>query len=172
LVTPDTLLAWRRKLGAEKYDGSAKRGPGGHASSMKIETLVVRMARENRDWATGGFLAPCRISAISGNWFDRHLDAATLHISTASEIMRGSTYVSNVKVGTRKISTVVLPDSDGGSEEATHQHLADYRIPAEQIFAYASTDPRSFACRTGVATLRVRRAPIIFGKLLFNGTRG
>jgi hypothetical protein len=120
------------------------------------------MARENRDWATGGFLAPCRTSAISGNWFYRHLDAATLHISTASEIMRGSTYVSNVKVGTRKISTVVLPDSDGGSEEATHQHLADYRMPAEQIFAYASTDPRSFACRTGVATLRVRRAPIRF----------
>ena len=28
LVTPDTLLAWHRKLIAEKYDGSAKRGPG------------------------------------------------------------------------------------------------------------------------------------------------
>src|SRR5262249_50776259 len=27
-VTPDTLLAWHRKLMAEKYDGSAKRGPG------------------------------------------------------------------------------------------------------------------------------------------------
>src|SRR4029434_7801974 len=27
LVTPDTLLAWHRKLIAEKYDGSAKRGP-------------------------------------------------------------------------------------------------------------------------------------------------
>ena len=26
LVTPDTLLAWHRKLIAEKYDGSAKRG--------------------------------------------------------------------------------------------------------------------------------------------------
>ena len=28
LVTPDTLLAWHRKLIARKYDGSSKRGPG------------------------------------------------------------------------------------------------------------------------------------------------
>src|SRR5438270_3560429 len=28
LVTPDTLLAWHRKLIAEKYDGSERRGPG------------------------------------------------------------------------------------------------------------------------------------------------
>jgi hypothetical protein len=28
LVTPDTLLAWHRKLIAQKYDGHDKRGPG------------------------------------------------------------------------------------------------------------------------------------------------
>src|SRR5438067_3124217 len=28
LVTPDTLLAWHRKLIAQKYDGDNKRGPG------------------------------------------------------------------------------------------------------------------------------------------------
>ena len=28
LVTPDTLLAWHRKLIARKYDGSQRRGPG------------------------------------------------------------------------------------------------------------------------------------------------
>ena len=28
LVTPDTLLAWHRKLIARKYDGSRRRGPG------------------------------------------------------------------------------------------------------------------------------------------------
>jgi putative transposase len=50
LVTPDTLLAWHRKLIAEKYDGSAKRGPGRPRISNEIETLVVRMAQENRDW--------------------------------------------------------------------------------------------------------------------------
>jgi putative transposase len=43
LVTPDTLLAWHRKLIAEKYDGSAKRKPG-------RPRTAVRMAQENRDW--------------------------------------------------------------------------------------------------------------------------
>jgi putative transposase len=28
IVTPETLLAWHRKLIAKKYDGSAQRGPG------------------------------------------------------------------------------------------------------------------------------------------------
>lgn len=28
IVTPDTLLAWHRRLVAQKYDGSSKRGPG------------------------------------------------------------------------------------------------------------------------------------------------
>ena len=50
LVTPDTLLAWHRKLIAKKYDGSAKRGFGRPRTANEIETLVVRMAHENRDW--------------------------------------------------------------------------------------------------------------------------
>jgi hypothetical protein len=28
IVTPETLLAWHRKMIAKKYDGSANRGPG------------------------------------------------------------------------------------------------------------------------------------------------
>src|SRR5262245_33904818 len=50
LVTPDTLLAWHRRLIAEKYDGSAKRGPGRPRTANEVENLVVRLARENRDW--------------------------------------------------------------------------------------------------------------------------
>ena len=50
LVTPDTLLAWHRKLIAEKYDGSPKRGPGRPRTAYDIENLVVRLARENRNW--------------------------------------------------------------------------------------------------------------------------
>ena len=50
LVTPDTLLAWHRKLIAEKYDGSAKRGVGRPRTTSEIAGLVVRMAQENRDW--------------------------------------------------------------------------------------------------------------------------
>jgi putative transposase len=50
IVTPETLLAWHRKLIAQKYDGSRKRGPGRPRTAGEIEALVVRIAEENRDW--------------------------------------------------------------------------------------------------------------------------
>src|ERR1035438_2688782 len=50
IVTPETLLAWHRKLIANKYDGTAKRGPGRPRTAVDLEALVVRLAEENRDW--------------------------------------------------------------------------------------------------------------------------
>jgi putative transposase len=50
IVTPETLLAWHRRLIARKYDGSEQRGPGRPRVQDEIQHLVVRMARENRDW--------------------------------------------------------------------------------------------------------------------------
>ncbi len=50
IVTPDTLLAWHRKLIARKYDGSASRRPGRPPTIRDMETLIVRLAEENRDW--------------------------------------------------------------------------------------------------------------------------
>ena len=50
IVTPETLLAWHRKLIAQKYDGSGKRGPGRPPTARGFEASVVRMAQENRDW--------------------------------------------------------------------------------------------------------------------------
>jgi putative transposase len=50
LVTPDTLLAWHRKLVAHKYDGHDKRGPGRPRTGEELERLVIRMAQENRGW--------------------------------------------------------------------------------------------------------------------------
>jgi hypothetical protein len=50
LVTPQTLLSWRRKLIANKYDGSGKRGPGRPRLHNEIRDLVVRLAGENRSW--------------------------------------------------------------------------------------------------------------------------
>jgi putative transposase len=51
LVTPDTLLAWHRKLIAQKYDGHEKRGPRRPRTDKSLEALVVRMAEENRSWS-------------------------------------------------------------------------------------------------------------------------
>src|SRR5215468_7773481 len=50
IVTPETLLAWHRKLIAQKYDGAAYRSPGRPRTADEIEKLVIRMAEENRDW--------------------------------------------------------------------------------------------------------------------------
>src|SRR5439155_15828806 len=50
IVTPETLLAWHRKLIAMKYDGSARRMPGRPPTRAEIRTLVIRMAEENRGW--------------------------------------------------------------------------------------------------------------------------
>ena len=50
IVTPETLLAWHRKLIAKKYDGSASRRLGRPGTVAEVEVLVRRMAEENRDW--------------------------------------------------------------------------------------------------------------------------
>ena len=50
IVTPETLLAWHRKLITLKYDGSGNREPGRPRTAGVIEALVVRMAEENRKW--------------------------------------------------------------------------------------------------------------------------
>jgi transposase InsO family protein len=50
IVTPETLMAWHRKLIAQKYDGTSFRTAGRRRSAKDIAALVVRMAEENRAW--------------------------------------------------------------------------------------------------------------------------
>ena len=51
VARPDTILAWYRKLVAHKFDGSkARRNPGRPRIELEVEQLIVRMAKENRDW--------------------------------------------------------------------------------------------------------------------------
>lgn len=50
IVTPDTLLAWHRRLIGAKYAGAAKRGPDRPRIKDEVRNLVVRIATENRSW--------------------------------------------------------------------------------------------------------------------------
>lgn len=51
VAKPDTILAWYRRLVAQKFDGSKqRRAPGRPPVEPEIEQLVVRMARENSGW--------------------------------------------------------------------------------------------------------------------------
>jgi putative transposase len=51
VARPDTILAWYRKLVARKFNGSkARRRRGRPRIRRAVEQLIIRMARENRDW--------------------------------------------------------------------------------------------------------------------------
>jgi putative transposase len=51
VAKPDTILAWYRKLVANKFDGSKHRQyPGRPSVPPEVEALVVKMARENTGW--------------------------------------------------------------------------------------------------------------------------
>ena len=57
MVTWETLLAWHRKLIAQKYDGSGHRGPGRPRTAGEIEALVLRRVentRSSKAWGSGG----------------------------------------------------------------------------------------------------------------------
>jgi putative transposase len=51
VAKPDTILAWYRRLIANKFDGSKHhRYPGRPRIDAKIEALIVKMAQENSGW--------------------------------------------------------------------------------------------------------------------------
>jgi hypothetical protein len=51
IVKPDTILAWHRKLVAQKFDGTKPRKVLGRPPvAPELETLVIRLAEEKRSW--------------------------------------------------------------------------------------------------------------------------
>jgi putative transposase len=51
IVKPATILTWHRKLMAQKFNGSPQRkAPGRPRIDEELETLVIRLAQENRTW--------------------------------------------------------------------------------------------------------------------------
>jgi putative transposase len=51
VAKPDTILAWYRRLVAQKFGGSkCRQYPGRPPVSSDTEALVLRMARENSSW--------------------------------------------------------------------------------------------------------------------------
>jgi hypothetical protein len=81
VARPDTILAWYRKLVARKFDGSkVRRVPGRPRVDRELEQLIVRLAKENRDWgydriagalANLGYEVCDHTFALSPDRFDR-----------------------------------------------------------------------------------------------------
>jgi len=47
IVSPDTLMRWHRRLVAQKWDFSKRRGAGRPGIMREISQLIVRMAQDN-----------------------------------------------------------------------------------------------------------------------------
>jgi transposase InsO family protein len=50
--SPETILAWHRKLIAKKYDGSLNRKAGSNRISEELEDLIIMFARKNKTWGS------------------------------------------------------------------------------------------------------------------------
>jgi putative transposase len=51
IVRPETILSWHSRLIARKFDGSKNRtSPGRPRTEAELESLIVRLAKENRSW--------------------------------------------------------------------------------------------------------------------------
>src|SRR5258707_12912231 len=50
LVSPDALMRWHRRLVAQKWDFSRRRGPGRPGVMRELAELIVRLAQENPGW--------------------------------------------------------------------------------------------------------------------------
>jgi putative transposase len=50
VVSPDTLLRWHRRLVAQKWNFTPRRGPGRPGIMRHISELIVRMAQDNPSW--------------------------------------------------------------------------------------------------------------------------
>ena len=51
LVSPGTLMRWHRRLVAEKWNFTHRRGPARPGVMREISALIVRIAQENPGWA-------------------------------------------------------------------------------------------------------------------------
>ena len=57
VAKPDTILAWYRKLIAQKFDGAKQRGAVGRPRvGQKLEDLVVKLARSTVGWGYDGIV--------------------------------------------------------------------------------------------------------------------
>ena len=84
IVTPETLLAWHRRLIARKWDYSERRKQPGRPRVMaEISELVVEMAQSNPKWGIHAFAAPSRSRPYGSQEHHRQYSARTWHRARA-----------------------------------------------------------------------------------------
>jgi putative transposase len=142
VARPDTILAWYRKLIARKFDGSkARRSPGRPRIKREVEQLIVRMAKENRDWGydrIAGALANLGYKVCDqtvGNVLQRHA------LPPAPERKRTTTWAAFIRIhlallaGTDFLTAEVLTLRFRLSREPPGRHRRHYRSPGREVDA-------------------------------------
>jgi putative transposase len=91
-VSQRALLECRRRLIAQKYDGTSKRAPGRLSTRQELRELVLRMDREIRTWSYTRLQRALRNLGheISGGAIDRVLTEAGM--DPAPERKQGTTW--------------------------------------------------------------------------------
>jgi len=120
----DTILAWFRKLVAQKFDGSQHRlYPRRPTIGREITELIVRLARENGGWVTIASPEHLRISAIA------------FPNQTVGNILRRFVFLLLQSVGSRlswsdfiRFHMAVLPGIDFFIEVLTWRGLATHYV--------------------------------------------
>src|SRR2546426_10535629 len=65
LVQPETVLGWHRRLVRRKWAAFGhRRGPGRPGLDAEIQELILRMAKDNPQWAAFECAASCSSSGI------------------------------------------------------------------------------------------------------------
>src|SRR6266550_7531427 len=94
MARPDTILAWYRKLVARKFDGSkARRSLGRPRIKRELEQLIVRMAKENRDWGYD------RIVGALANLGYKVCDQTVGNVLQRHALTRGASHVAARSTG-------------------------------------------------------------------------
>src|SRR5262245_4098151 len=67
IVTPETLLAWHRKLVGKAMTGG-RRSPGRPQSSRDLAALIVRMAKDNPSWGYDRMQGALKRTFLKAHW--------------------------------------------------------------------------------------------------------
>ena len=154
VARPDTILAWYRNLVARKFDGSkARRSPGRPQIKREIEQLIVRMARENRDWGYD------RIVGALANLGYKVCDQTVCNVvqrhglPPAPERKRTTTWSAFIRIHLALLVTCLQPEPEclcGALGQVGEGGVPVQGDPLWRALAAASAERicRTFPCRT------------------------
>jgi hypothetical protein len=144
IVRPETILAWFRRLAAQKYDSSETRTVGRPRKSTDIRQVVLDLARDNPGWGYSG--AKCVPSpAQSPN--------CNPHAERFAKTVREECLERFVIFGERHLRHLVAEFSSHYMLERYHQGIGVQLIRPNAWTSNDNATPGPIACRSRLGGL-------------------